>query len=545
VPRRIVGELLGHSDMDEELVAFSMVRRSQVSLDQVVLPEATKSLVLSMVQNHPRFLARRREWGIDEVLTYGRGMVLLFVGRPGTGKTMLANAIAHELDKRLFCVDLSKLVNANRSFEANLDAVFREAKLLDAVIFFDECEQVFASRRFGNDKMPLLLTRLESFDGIAVLATNMAGVLDEALMRRTVACIEFKAPTPSERAEIWRRHLPAGLPLAPDADLQRIAEDFELTGGYIKNAVLTAIMRSTARDADSVSMEDLVHGARLQVRLPTDDAEGELRVVRPEARLEDVVLPSDVRRRVDGFIAAAKVRPTVLSEWGFGRTLGRGTGLAGLISGPPGTGKSMTAEAIATALERPLIRCLLTAVISKYVGDTAKNVASLFERAKAQHAVLLFEEADALFARRVEVRTANDRFANAESAALLTQMETHSGIVLLTTNLEVAIDPAFERRLQMRITLPAPDARARAAIWRKLLPAEAPLAPDVDPTDLGRRFDLSGGLIRNAVQAAALLAASAPAGQRIITRSMLERAAVEQAAQIQPPAQPAWAAGEA
>jgi broad-specificity NMP kinase len=399
VPRRVVGELLGHSVIDGELVAFSSLRRSQVKLAQVVLPESTKALVLGIVAEHPTFLERRKAWGIDTVVTYGRGMVLLFVGPPGTGKTMLANAVAHELDKPLFCVDLAKLVEAGRTFEANLDAAFREARLLDAVLFFDECEQVFAARQFGNSHIPALLTRLETFDGVAILATNMPNWLDGAVLRRTVAQIDFRAPTPSERADIWRCHLPEALPRDPDVSVEDLAQDFELSGGYIKNAVLTAVMHATARGADSIAMSDLVHGARLQVRVTGEEDEEDC-MLRPEATLDDVVLPADVRRRLTDFIAAAKVRSTVLNEWGFGRTLGRATGLAAMLSGPPGTGKSMTAE----------------------------------------------------------------------------------------------------------------------------LPTEAPVAPDVDCLALGRAYELSGGLIRNAVQFAALEAASLPRGERRITQAMLERA---------------------
>ncbi len=529
ISRRVVSELLGHSDLDDELVAFSRVRRSQVSLDQVVVPEATKSLVLSVVQNHGEFLERRRDWGIDDVVTYGRAMVLLFAGQPGTGKTMLAHAIAHELKKRLFSVDLAKLLESGRTIESNLDAVFREAKLLDAVLFFDECEQLFVARRLGNGHMPALLTHLERFDGIAILATNMPQTLDDAMRRRVVASIEFRAPTAPEREQIWRRHLPDTVPLEDDVDLERLAEDFELTGGTIKNAVLTAVMRSTARKAATLSQEDLTHGARLQLHITADDDTEQDRVVRPEAHLDDVVLPPAVRRCVEDFIAAAKIRPTVLLHWGFGRTLGHPTSLAGLLSGPPGTGKSLTAEAIATALGRPLLRCTLAAVLSKYVGQTARNVEALFRRARAHRAVLVFDEADALFARRVEVRTANDRFANAESASLLAELDRHDGVVLLTTNLETALDSAFQRRLQLRVTFPLPDARGRAAIWAKLLPSEAPLAPNVDPVDLGRRYELSGGQIRNAVQAAAFEAAGLPESQRLVTHTMLDRAARRQA----------------
>lgn len=467
VPRRIVSELLGDAALDEELMGFSRLRTALVSLEQVVLPADTKELVLSLVQNHDRYLTRRQEWGVDDVVTYGKGLVLLFTGSPGTGKTMLANAVANEVGKRLFSVDAAKLTESDRTLEANLDGVFREAKLLDAVLFFDECEQIFTSRKGGN----------------------------------------------------------AAMPLGDDVDLERLATDYELTGGLIKNAVLAGLVHSVSQGAARVSMADLEHGARLQVRVEAGSA---LNLVRPEARLEDVVLPRPLRAKIERFVAAARVRSTVLSEWGFGKTLGRGTGLAALFSGPPGTGKSLAAEALATALERPLLRCPLPTVISKYVGETSKNLEQLFKTAREQRAVLLFDEADALFARRVDTRSAQDRFVNAETGALLTQLEQHDGVVVLTTNLLGVIDPAFDRRLSLRIEFPEPDARARAAIWRALLPVDAPIAGDVDCARLGKMFAMKGGAIRNAALAAALEAATAPVGERRITQALLEGAAREQ-----------------
>lgn len=525
VPRRVVGELLGESHVAEELVAFSRLRTVHTSLDQVVLPKETKDLVVSLVQHHGAFLERRKQWGIDDVITYGKALVLLFSGPPGTGKTMLANAVASSLGKRLFSIDASKLMETGRSFESNLDAVFREARLLDAVLFFDECEQIFASRKHGNEVMPLLLTRLEQFDGVAILATNMEECLDEALARRIVAKIDFRAPTRSERADIWRKHLPASLPLAPDVDVDRLAESFELTGGYIKNAVLAGVVRSVSRGDGAVCMQDLEHGARLQVRVDKNELE---QIERPQAVLDDLVLPADLHGRIRRFVDAARAHSTVLTEWGLGRSLGNTSGLTALFSGASGTGKSMAAEAIATALDRPLLRCPLSTVMSKWVGETSRNIAQLFQTAREHRAVLLFDEADALFARRVNVRSSNDRFANAETGALLTQIERHSGVVILTTNCADEIDPAFERRLQLRLAFPFPDCRARTALWKQMLGQDAPLSSEVNVAQLGRAFELSGALIRNAVLSAALEAATQPAGARVITMGMLECAASEQ-----------------
>jgi SpoVK/Ycf46/Vps4 family AAA+-type ATPase len=251
-------------------------------------------------------------------------------------------------------------------------------------------------------------------------------------------------------------------------------------------------------------------------------------IERPQAQLNDLVLPPDLLGRIRRFVDSARAHGTVLTEWGLGRSLGNTSGLTAIFSGASGTGKSMAAEAIASALDRPLLRCPLSTVMSKWVGETSKNIAQLFQTAREHRAVLLFDEADALFARRVNVRSSNDRFANAETGALLTQLERHSGVVILTTNCVEEIDSAFERRLQLRLTFPFPDSRARTALWKQMLGQDTPLAPEVNVAQLGRAFELSGALIRNAVLSAALEAAIQPAGSRVLTKAMLERAAAEQ-----------------
>ena len=188
----------------------------------------------------------------------------------------------------------------------------------------------------------------------------------------------------------------------------------------------------------------------------------------------------------------------------------------------------MAAEAVARELGRPLLRCDLPRILSAYVGETSKNIGALFQTAREHRAVLLFDEADALFARRTEVRTAQERFANAEVGALLSQLERHDGVVLLTTNLASNLDPAFERRLQTRVTFPLPGAQERIRIWQRFLACDAPWGPDVDPVRLALHHELSGGQIRAAVLTAALSAASQPEGRRVIRQEALERAALEQ-----------------
>jgi len=179
-----------------------------------------------------------------------------------------------------------------------------------------------------------------------------------------------------------------------------------------------------------------------------------------------------------------------------------------LFSGPPGTGKTMAAGLIAAELGLDLYQIDLSRIVSKYIGETEKQLAQVFDAAEAGHAILLFDEADSLFAKRTEVKSSNDRYANLEVNYLLQRMESFSGITILTTNFDASIDDAFRRRLAFRIAFPLPDVDERARLWERIIPEGVPLAYDVDFEALADRFEMSGGYIRNAALRAAYLAAN-------------------------------------
>jgi SpoVK/Ycf46/Vps4 family AAA+-type ATPase len=213
----------------------------------------------------------------------------------------------------------------------------------------------------------------------------------------------------------------------------------------------------------------------------------------------------------------------VMEQWGFGSKLVKGLSLSVLFSGEPGTGKTMVASLIAAELGLQLYQIDLAQLVSKYIGETEKNLARAFDAGEAGHAVLLFDEADALFGKRSsEVKSSTDRYANMEINYLLQRIERFSGVAILTTNLAAAIDPAFLRRLSVHVRFEMPDDDARAELWQRMLPSAAPREGNIDFGSLGRNYKFSGGYIRNAVLRAAYLAA---ADGRSITMNHLRRAA--------------------
>jgi len=225
---------------------------------------------------------------------------------------------------------------------------------------------------------------------------------------------------------------------------------------------------------------------------------------------DDAVLPEDTRDQVHGLVARLRHAHLVLERWGYRAKLARGTGVAALFSGPPGTGKTMCAGLIAKELDLELYQVDLSQVVSKWVGETEKQLAKVFDGAEAGHALLLFDEADALFGQRsTETKGATDRYANLEVNFLLQRIESFGGITILTTNLDTAIDKALKRRLAAHIVFATPDEEERAALWARLThTASAPLAADLDFEELAQEFAaMTGANIRNCAIAAAFYAA--------------------------------------
>jgi SpoVK/Ycf46/Vps4 family AAA+-type ATPase len=233
------------------------------------------------------------------------------------------------------------------------------------------------------------------------------------------------------------------------------------------------------------------------------------------------MLPEDMLDSVRELIGRARHARTVFDAWGYDRRVATARGLTALFYGPPGTGKTLVAGLIARELGLELYRIDLAMVMSKWIGETEKNLGAVFDAAEDGRLMLLFDEADSLFAKRSEVRSSNDRYANLEVNYLLQRLDAFEGVAILTTNLEGSIDPAFKRRLSMRMYFPFPDEELRAQLWASHIPPQVPIAGELDFASLARRFALSGGYIRNSALRAAFLAAQE---DKALCQAHLERA---------------------
>jgi hypothetical protein len=330
----------------------------------------------------------------------------------------------------------------------------------------------------------------------ALVCARRAGAVS-AIPNLRVLAVPVPEASLAERRELWRAH-------APSADVDGVAEQFRLSMAQIAHAADVAGASARARGNGPPVAADLELGARDASRTRL----GELAVrVEPSAGWDDLVLPAEPLALLRSVAAFLRHRDLVLSEWGYERTMGGGQGLKVLFAGESGTGKTMAAGVIARDLGLDLFRVDLATVVSKYVGETEQNLDRIFAAAEGSNAVLLFDEADALFGKRSEVKDAHDRYANIEVAYLLQRMEAYAGGVILATNLRSNIDDAFLRRLDTLIEFPFPEPADRRRLWRGLVPADAPVADDVDLDRLADRFRLTGGSIRNCSITAAFLAA--------------------------------------
>ena len=519
ITSRTFSFLVGDESLGEEFQEFSSVEAPVATLEQVVLKEADKQRILSVVERHEHYLECRKKWGFDELIKYGRGVLMLFHGKPGTGKTMMAHAIAHQMGKRILNVDIPTFLDKSNS-DRFLPGLFREARLQDALLFFDECEVLFGDRAFGNSLMTLLLTELERFEGVAILATNAPQALDEALDRRILVKVRFPEPDRDARLEIWQKHLPATAPMSDDVDLQTLADRYDMAGGYIKNAVLMAVAQAVHSNGETpvISMAHLDKAAHDQLDRPMDD---DVMIRQTKVRMDDVILPESLSNQVAELLSAARNRRTVLERWGIGSHLTYGKGISALFHGGPGTGKTLCAEAVAGELSQPLFAVAVSAIFSKWVGETERNLVKYFAKARMHNAVLFLDEADSLLMDRSQ--SSGHRHDISAVNTLLKLIEQHDGVVLLATNLVETLDKALARRLSYNLHFPFPDASLRRAIWRRLLPETVP-TDDIDLPALAS-LPLTGGHIKNAVFKAAFRAAN---GHSNLTQELLLQAANEE-----------------
>jgi hypothetical protein len=489
----LVVRYVANFDLDGEPDPQLTVRPADRELDELHLP---RPLIVKAL----RYLASDHDSGPAR---------LVLRGRTGCGRHTLLAGLAARAGRSLGVVDLTAMPR-NARLPAALASTLRRAKLRGLVPCVDNLDLIGAD---DPDAKVQLAAVLRDHPGPLALRLPADAPIP---LEPGYLLLDLPPRTEVLRGESWKVSL---VRHAIDlSDVSELASRYRVGPGIIERVCAEVARRPERPDSPAAWLHELDDAVRqhLENRLGATAN----RVTRL-ASWADIVLPEDITDSLLELTARVRHRKTVYETWGFDRSMTTSRGITALFQGSPGTGKTMVAGVIARDLGLELYRVDVSRITSKWIGETEKNLGALFDAAEDGQVLLLFDEADSLFARRTEVKSSVDRYANMEVNYLLQRLDAFEGIAILTTNFGNAIDPAFKRRLTYRVTFPFPDEEMREQLWRSLIPPQVPVQGKLDFAGLSQRFRLSGGYIRNAALRAAFLAAEEGTS---LTHAHLERA---------------------
>lgn len=430
-------------------------------------------------------------------------------GSIGSGRRTLACALAHQAGRDVALIDAAALPRQVDSFVVELAASLRRAHLTGLIPCVVHLGDVAFDDRTGRD---VASEALRAHPGPIVV---IAAPTELVPFSAGHIAIRLPALSETERRAVWQRAIAdAGLAVV---SIDAIAARYKIGPGVIRRAV------QAAATAGGNANSDAAPTIETYIRQTRDQRLGQF-----ATRIENlpawssVVLPPDILDSLRELVARVRYGRQVYDTWGMSRTMATSRGLTALFQGQPGTGKTLVAGVVARELGLDLYQVDLSKVMSKWIGETERNLSTIFDAAEDGQVVLLFDEADSLFAKRTEVRSSNDRYANLEVNYLLQRLDAFSGIALLTTNSGNTIDQAVKRRLSFCLSFPFPDEETREQLWQAHLPPELPVAGPLALAELARKYQLSGGYIRNACLRAAFIAAQdeTPLHQRHLERAV-------------------------
>ncbi len=485
IDERVLHHLAGLSYLDERLRGL---------VEPVALPDEMPPSHMELTRTVTEFLAGA---GGEQTAS----PVVSLNGADAAGKRAVAAGAAASFGRRLHSMQAADVPQSVAEREA-LARLWERESVLQASALLVEMNEADATHA--------VVSFVEGVRGMVFVSAR-----DPVRLRaRASFGVEVCKPSAAEQRALWQSALG---PLASglNGHLESLTAHFNLGADAIRAA---SVQARAAEDDDAAAVgEALWSACRVRGRSRLEDM---AQRIEPAATWDDLVLPAYQLRVLREIAAQVRGRGVVYESWGFAARSARGLGVSALFSGTSGTGKTMAAEVLAGALRLDLYRIDLSQVVSKYIGETEKNLRRVFDAAEESGAVLLFDEADALFGKRSEVKDSHDRYANIEVSYLLQRMEAYRGLAILTTNLKTALDTAFMRRLRFLVHFPFPDAAQRAEIWRRVFPPGAPV--EGLSCEKLARLSVAGGHIRNIALSAAFLAAEEGAG---ISMSHILRAA--------------------
>lgn len=489
---RIIAYLKGIHQLDEKILPFTNIQTSSELLTTTPTNQAQQS-------------------GIGTFLRYCRQQdlskptILKLSGPSGSGKKHYVKQFCMDLQKPLLMVHAARMASNEAYWTDSVDRIVREAKLLNATLCFDEADLLFQEEAKYRYMLDILLQKLVEVKGIHFCLFKSKPISFETVHSAEMVDWEIASPDTSERKEIWQQVVEAS-GIQVEADLDSVAGKFQFTIGQIIQSVETAKKAVQKKGMDQIDSAHLHEACYQQTRHKLS----ELTVkIKPQYGWNDLILAPAQKELLRDACNQYRFRDVVYNLWGFGNKISYGKGISMMFAGPPGTGKTMSAQVVANELGLEIYKIDLSQIVSKYIGETEKNLHQIFSQARLTSAILFFDEADSLFGKRSEISNAHDKYANTETSYLLQKMEEYDGVTILATNFAQNLDDAFNRRINFIVRFPFPDAGHRELIWRRFFPADAPIHKDVDFAYLAKTFDIAGGVIKNIVLSAAFLAANA------------------------------------
>jgi len=441
-----------------------------------------------------------------------RGVTVFLLGKEPAGARAAADLLCHHLGVPRVTIEIGAFITGGERILEDLGRTVQDAWVFGAALHLVGFPDTDTAEPAAVRNLETVWRRLQEYPGTLLLPGREAPPASWLAESRHAMPFDIDDPGFAARVDIITRLLAeVGVPMDVEKDeVDKLANRYRLGRQQLQQSVAyardTAWARAQHTETDArLTFEDLVDGARAQF---ARDVGGLARRIEPRFEFEDLVLPPKEKSHLDELLAFVEKRGQVYESWGFQSKFPRGTGAKALFFGRSGTGKTMAAECIARRLGMDLFSVDLSSVVSKWVGETEKNIGAIFDRAEAAQAVLLFDEADALFGQRTSVGSAVDRYANLETNYLLQRIETYDGVAILSSNLKANIDEAFTRRFHFIIEFPFPDLPSREEIWQRAFPIEAPLGDDVDFHFLADKFKFTGGNIKNCVLRSAFLGAT-------------------------------------
>ena len=508
---RILGFMLNPDGIDEALSLFTHI----IPPDDEPVPLLLDIGLQERMRQYIRTVVNKHDRTVENTVFY-------FWGPAGAGKRLHARHLCSYIGKPMMLVDLPGINESGSAFRRLLGRISREAAIKRAALCFCGFDVLTGSDN-SAEKVGMLLESANGFPDIVFLLADHTVKQTDFMKGYSFVDVEFGIPTDVERKLVWE-NFSRGYRFESELDWGVIASKFRFTPGQIRNALTTAANMSGWNNPghSHIDTEELYKACYSQGHHKLGKKAAR---IQPKYTWDDVILPLEQKTQLKNACNQVKYRHIVYGEWGFGGKLSYGKGLSMLFSGPPGTGKTMSAQVVANELHLELYKIDLSQVVSKYIGETEKNLQEIFNEAQLSNAILFFDETDALFGKRSEVKDSHDRYANIETAFLLQKVEEYEGITILATNFIQNIDEAFMRRINFIIEFPFPDNKYREKIWRSVFPEDAPLEKDIDYEFIAKRFEVSGGNIKNIAVAAAFLAAEG--GQAVGMKHIVRAARYE------------------